>query len=52
MMGLKMSTALVFRALAVVAFVAVSTAVIIKPELIGGAMAPQTHQAVVVLAHG
>ncbi|MGZ8290794.1 MAG: hypothetical protein ACXW2U_18330 [Telluria sp.] len=47
-----MTTALVFRALAVLALVAVSTAVIIKPELIGGANAPHLHQAVVALAHG
>ena len=51
-MELNMNTALVFRALAVLAFVAVSTAVIVKPELIGGADAPQTHHAVVAFAHG
>ena len=47
-----MKITLVLRALALLAFVAASTAVIVKPELIGGVRAPQTHHAVVALAHG
>lgn len=52
MMGLQMNITLVLRALALLAFVAASTAVIVVPELIGGVRAPQTHLAVVALAHG
>ena len=52
MMDLQMNITLVFRALALLAFVAASTAVIVIPELIGGARAPQTHHAVVAIAHG
>lgn len=51
-MNFQMNNALIFRALALVTFVAISTAVIIKSELIGGARAPQAHHAVVPLAHG
>jgi hypothetical protein len=51
-MDWEMNTALVLRALALVAFVAASTAVIVYPELIGGARPPQSHHAVVALAHG
>jgi hypothetical protein len=51
-MDWQMNLTLVLRALALVAFVAASTAVIVHPELIGGARAPQTHHAVVALAHG
>ncbi|NML60728.1 hypothetical protein HHL21_06450 [Massilia sp. RP-1-19] len=47
-----MNITLVLRALALLAFVAASTAVIVIPELIGGIRAPQTHIAVVALAHG
>lgn len=52
MMDLHMNTTLVLRALALLVFIAASTAVIVKPELIGGAHTPLTHHAVVVLAHG
>ena len=52
MMDLQMNITLVFRALALLAFVAAGTAVIVIPELIGGVRTPQTHHAVVALAHG
>ena len=52
MMDLQMNITLVFRALALLAFIAASTAVIVKPELIGGARSPLIHHAVVALAHG
>ena len=47
-----MNITLVLRALALLAFVAASTAVIVTPELFGGARAQQTHHAVVAIAHG
>ena len=52
MMDVQMNITLVFRALALLAFVAASTAVIVKPELIGGARLSPMHHAVVALAHG
>lgn len=42
-----MNITLGLRALALLAFVAASTAVIVKPELIGGARAPQALNSVV-----
>ncbi|HEY0490237.1 MAG TPA: hypothetical protein VGD30_12030 [Telluria sp.] len=47
-----MNITLVLRALALLALVAASTAVIVKPELIGGARTSPVHHAVVALAHG
>jgi hypothetical protein len=52
MVDLQMNITLALRALALLAFVAASTAVIVQPELIGGPRAPQTHHAVVAFAHG
>ena len=52
MMDLQMNSTLFLRALALLVFIAASTAVIVKPELIGGVRTPLTHHAVVVLAHG
>ena len=48
-----MNLTLGFRALAVLAFVAVSTIVILKPEVVGGsARDGATLQSVVALSHG
>ena len=49
----KMDISLGFRALAVLAFVAVSTTIILKPEVVGGTAADAaTLQSVVALSHG
>jgi hypothetical protein len=49
----KMNVSLGFRTLAVLAFVAVSTIVILKPEVVGGAASnAATLHAVVALSHG
>ncbi|MES2318978.1 MAG: hypothetical protein V4631_15980 [Pseudomonadota bacterium] len=49
----KMNITLGLRALSLLAFVAISTAVIIEPELIGGAAAAdlETMQAMVAVSH-
>ena len=48
-----MNLTLGFRALAVLAFVAASTIVILKPEVVGGAASnTATLHAVVALSHG